>query len=103
MLQRKGVSVGSSQKYKITAYSEILGERWYFRVVNPIGDFSYAILDTIRFYLTKGRPILEYDVSQKEDGTLDFIPMHIEQSHSLVFTFVRGDGNKNDLVKCTMS
>ena len=56
-------------------------------MVNPIGDFSYAILDTIRFYLTKGRPILEYNVSQKGDGTLDFIviPMHnIEQSHSLL-------------------
>ena len=44
------------------------------------------------------RPILDYEVSQNEDGTLDLVPTYIEQLHSLIFTFVRGDGNKKDLL-----
>ena len=104
MLQRKGVSVGpcsrsglSQEKYTITNYSDLddlLGKQWYIRIVNPMGDFAYVILKTVSFYLTKGRPILDYEVVQKEDGTLDFVPMYIEQLYSLIFTFVRGDGNK---------
>lgn len=103
MLQRKAVPVGrctrGRENYTINAYSDLddlLGKNWHIRVVNPIGDFSYTILSTIRFYLTKGRPILDYEVQQK-DGVLDFVPAYIEQSNSLIFTCVRGDGNKKDL------
>ena len=108
LLQSKGVAVGaearvgsSQEKYTISSYSdydELLGQRWHIRVVNPVGDFSYVILKTVCFYLTKGRPILDYEVSQNEDGTLDLEPTYIEQLHSLIFTFVRGDGNKKDLL-----
>ncbi len=103
--RRRGVSAtddGSSrEQYTITHYSdldELLGEKWHFRVVNPIGDFSYVILETISFHLTMRRPILDYEVTCKVDGTLTFDPIYIEQPHAIVFTFVRGDGNKNKLV-----
>lgn len=104
LLQSKGVHVvgaraGSSQeKYTISSYSdfdELLGERRHIQVVNAVGDFSYIVLKTICFYLTKGRPILNYKVSQNEDRTLDLVPTYIERLHSLIFTFVRGDGNKS--------
>ena len=42
-------------------------------------------------------PILEYEVEKKEDGTLEFTPAYIEQSHIIVFKFIRGDGNKHKL------
>ena len=46
----------------------------------------------------KGRPILEYGVEKKDDGTLQFTPAYIEQSNIVVFKFVRGgDGNKQKL------
>ena len=76
---------------------EVLGKNWHFRVVNKAGDFSYVTLQTVSFHLSKCRPILEYDVEKKDDGTLQFTPTFIEQSHSLVFKFVRGDGNKQKL------
>ena len=90
-----------AEKYGINDYhdlDEILGENWYLRIVNSAGDFSYAILATISFHLSKARPILEYEVVKKTDNTLDFLPTYIEQSNSLVFKFVRGDGNKKKLM-----
>ena len=66
LLQSKGIAVGakvqtgSSQKYTISSYSdfdELLSQRWHIQVVNPVGDFSYVILKTVCFYLTKHRPI----------------------------------------------
>ena len=37
------------------------------------------------------RPLLEYEVEKKDDGTLSLSPVCIEQGSSVVFTFVRGD------------
>ena len=90
----------NSQQYTIGDYKsldEVLGKNWHFRVVNKAGDFSYAILQTISFQLSRGRPILEYEVEKKQDGTLQLTPAYIEQSRILVFKFVRGDGNKQKL------
>lgn len=81
---------------------ELLGERWYLRITNPMGDFSYVILKTISFHLIKCRPILDYKMLCKDDGTMNFVPVYIEQSHAVVFTFVRGDGNKSKLADFTL-
>ena len=104
LLQSKAVPIRGCTRgqgsYTINTHkdlNDLLGPRWYIRIVNPVGDFSYVILKTIRFSLTRGRPILEYEVLRKDDK-LDFTPVYIEQSHYLIFTFVRGDGNKKDLL-----
>ena len=55
-------------QYTIEHYEDlddVLGKKWHLRVVNEVGDFSYVILETISFHLSKSRPILEYDVSKK--------------------------------------
>ena len=94
---RAGRGRGSSEVYIIAQYrdlNEILGDNWHFRVVNEAGDFSYAILESIAFHYCTSRPLLEYDVEKKDDGTLSLSPVYIEQSGSVVFTFVRGDGNR---------
>ena len=75
----------------------MLGERWYYRITNPCGDFSYVILKTLNFHLCKSRPILDYEVESSTDGTLSFNPVYIEQSLSIVLSFVRGDGNRKRL------
>ena len=43
------------------------------------------------------RSLLEYEAKKSEDGTLSFEPVYIEQCYSIVFKFVRGDGNKHKL------
>ena len=78
-------------------FDDVLGKMWHIRVVNETGDFSYVILETVSFHLSKGRPILEY-VTKKADGTLKLSPTYIEQPSSLIFKFVRGDGNKKKLL-----
>ena len=92
---------GATDKYKILHYSDldnVLGEKWHFRVVNEAGDFSYVILETLSFYLTKGKPILDYTVEKNED-TLVFKPTFIEQCNFIIFKFIRGDGNKRKLLE----
>ena len=54
-----------------------------------------VILETISFHFTMRQPILDYEVLRKEDGTLTFDPVCIEQPHAMVFSFVRGDRNKS--------
>ena len=91
---------GGGATYTISHYNdleELLGNHWHVRVLNVNGDFSYAILGTISFHLTKGRPIKEYEVVRNEDGTYNFQEVFLEQNSFLVFNFVRGDGTKSEL------
>lgn len=84
------------KKYK--DLDDILGPRWHIRVVNRNGDFSYVILETIRFRLVQPRNLLEYEPVFNE-GSVTFEPQYVEQCLSIVFTFVRGDGNKSKLLE----
>ena len=87
-------------RYSITSYQDldpVLGEKWYYRISNTVGDFSYVILETLTFHQCKSRPILEYDAQQDTDSSFKFVPLFIEQSPSIVFSFVRGDGNQKKL------
>lgn len=79
-------------------FNDILGDNWHFRVVNEAGDFSYAILESIAFHYCTSRPLLEYEVEKKDDGTISLSPVYIEQNSSVVFTFVRGDRNRKKLL-----
>ena len=53
----------------------------------------------LSFYLTICQPILDYETLRKEDGTLTFDPVYIEQPHAMVFSFVRGDRNKSKVAE----
>ena len=87
----------SGTRSRYSDLDKLLREKWRFRVTNPIGNFSYVILETVSFHLTMRQPLLDYEVLRKEDGTLTFDPVYIEQPHAMVFSFVRGDGNKSKL------
>ena len=103
LLKQKGKALRKSRGHDIFTlqqYSdldELLGERWFLRIANTNGDFSYVILCTIRFYITQPRPILDFNCEHQADGQLTFVPFYVEQQQALVFTFVRGDGNKRKL------
>lgn len=90
----------SNNKLTVSSYNDLvplLGEKWFIRVTNRIGDFSYVVLPTVEFYLSTPRNLLEYDIKTNKDGTLSFEPMYMEQCYSIVFKFVRGDGNRQKL------
>ena len=90
---------GGVPTYTIDQYNdldELLGKQWHMRVLNVNGDFSYIILGTASFHLTRGRPLSEYEVVRNEDGTYKFQEVFLEQNSYLVFNFVR-DGTKSDL------
>ena len=87
-------------KYTISSYADlepILGEKWFLRIANKNRDFSYVILSTVEHHLTTPRSLLEYEPVRAEDGTISFEPVYLEQCYSIVFTFVRGDGNRKQL------
>ena len=78
--------------YGITKYGDldnVLGSKWFIRGLNASGDFCYAILNTVSFYL-KGRiNIVDYKPND-QDGSVRKVLY--SQGCSLVFTFVRADG-----------
>ena len=93
LIQERGIMrTNCHGRYGISNYhdlDDIFGERWYYRIANHTGDFSYVV---VQFHLCKSRPILDYEVETGTDGALRFNPVFIEQSSSIVLSFVPGDG-----------
>ena len=68
-------------RYTIRNYSdldEFLGSKWFIRGLNSNGDFCYAMLKTVCFYLSQFKKVVYY------------------RGYSLVFSFVRADGVSSD-------
>ena len=106
-LQERGIlrlqrGRSGTELYTIREFSDLndlFGEKWHMRIENILGDFSYVILETVSFYFSRSRPIMEYEVEKGDDGMLKCIPVCMQQSNSVVFTFVRGDGNRRELLE----
>ena len=99
-LIQKGTKCKNSNQFKMNSYSEldgVLGEDWHYRVVNTRGDFSFIVLETVRFHVYRPKPILEY-VPKLKDSKLQYIPAYTHQQTQLVFSFVRREGNSCKLV-----
>jgi len=115
ILKSKGVAVNGQVKgqkiYGILNYcdlDQLLGEQWYLRVCNINGDFSYALLDTIKFHVMKPRAILEFrpdvtvcspQLAVNTEIQVQFTPLFIQPPLVVVFQFVKKDGNKKQLLK----
>ena len=82
-LIQKGTKCENSNQFKINSYSElgVLGEDWHYRVVNTRGDFSFIVLETVRFHVYRPKPILEY-VPKLKDSKL---PAYTHQQTQLFF------------------
>ena len=56
-------AAGGTKHYRIKHYHDLtllLGDKWHYRGFNANGDCSYAVKETVEFYLHKHRPIVEY-------------------------------------------
>lgn len=71
--------------------SALLGAKWFERILNKNGDFSYIITGTIQFWLHQKPPIKEYLSVGKQ-----LVENEIENDLMLIFTFVRGDGVRSE-------
>ena len=52
-------------------------------------DFAYVVPGTLRFWLTKRNPMVEFKLIGDK-----CVRSEIKDGHQVVFTFVRGDGNR---------
>ena len=83
-----GISAGV-QHYKLKSYTDLnhlLGRNWHFQGLNANGDYGYAVLDTIDFYIRKCRALtagIQYMPSQLNSG--DIVLTKTDAGHSLVF------------------
>ena len=86
-------TVKGNKLYTISCYDDLddlLGKNWHIRGLNPASDCCYPLLDTIRFYIRRRRPLVEYaPISGPGDGTRK---VEKKQGFILVFLFVRSDG-----------
>ena len=71
--------------------NNLLGEKWDERILNKNGDFAFVEEGTIKFWLHARDPIKEFKCIGDK-----YLEAGIEQGPSLIFTFVRGDGNSAD-------
>ena len=85
LLLQKGVSCG--QQHKLQQYSDldaVLGKDWHYRVVNTRGDFSFVVMEIVRFHMYTPRPILEYTPTLTH-GKLHYTPVYTEQETIGIF------------------
>ena len=107
LLKRRGRSLGKSRArntYTISNYCDLnslLGEGWHLRVTNTNGDFCHVILETIRFYMMRPRPLLDFEARGRTAEDMELVPFYTEQPTALVFQFVKKDGNRRQLVAFT--
>ena len=66
--------------------NDVLGQKWDERIQNTSGDFAYVVEGTVRYWLGKRSPVIEYKYIGNK-----LIKNEIENSS---FQFVRGDGNR---------
>lgn len=67
---------------------DLLGEMWYMRGLNNVGDFCYTEPGTVKYYLKscKGKP----DYRLQEDGSI--VTTFVVLRNQLILQFVRNDG-----------
>lgn len=70
---------------------DILGNKWYERILNINGDFCYVVAGTVQFWLHEKNSVKEFVYI---GGKL--FESHIQNDLQLIFTFVRGDGVKGE-------
>ena len=93
-LKESGVpsrQVGGNQYYKIRHYRQLdplLGSRWHYRGLNANGDYCYAVLETVEYYLRKGRSVVEYYPSNDAVS-----PTKLDTGYVVCFCFVCNYGN----------
>lgn len=87
-----GITERNKTVYKLPSnrlIDNFLGKKWDERIFNGNGDFAYVIHGTVRYWLSKSNPIVEFKLIGDQ-----YVQSEIEERYFIVFTFVRGDGNR---------
>lgn len=69
--------------------NNVLGQKWDERIVNIRGDFCFVAEGTVKYWLSKKSNIVEYKLIGGK-----YAKTEIEGCCMMIFTFVRGTGNK---------
>ena len=69
----------------------VLGERWFFRVINKNRDFAFVVEGSVSYRVIERRPLIEFTPDQ------DCTATYVHRGFHLVFKFVRDRGNASDL------
>lgn len=102
-LKQKGIPSEKKcgiQHYKIRNYTDlddVLGSSWHFRGLNVNGDYGYAVLETVDFYIHKSRSLVEFIPSKVNNNT--FASVTNSTGYSLVFSFVCNYGTADTFGK----
>ena len=68
--------------------SPLLGEKWFFRIVNSLGDFEFVLPETFEFWMLERAPLLDYQSGGKANL--------VHRGFICVVRFVKEKGNKYD-------
>ena len=68
-----------------------LGVKWDERIMNENRDFAFVIIGTVRCWIKRKAPIVEYRLIGGK-----FVRNEIEDRFQLISTFDRGDGNQEE-------
>ena len=92
----RGIQIRGRKVYNIndnSSLDHLLGLKWNERVFNENVGSAYVVNLTVKYWLTKKKPIIEFKYMGGK-----FVRSEIEGLHILVFTFVRGDGNRRQYI-----
>lgn len=64
--------------------------KWDERILNENGDFAFVVNGTVCFWCIERQGIKEFKLIGGR-----YVESFIEQADNLIFTFVRGDGNRH--------
>ena len=81
----------TSKYYKIRHYRDLnhlLGACWHYRGLNTNGDYCYAMLETIEYFLRKGPSLVEY-----YPGNDSISCNSLDTGYAVCFCFVCNYGN----------
>lgn len=87
-----GVRKRNKTVYKLASnrlIDNLLGEKWDERIFNQCGDYAFVIQGTVSYWLVKAKPLVEFKLVDDE-----YVKCEVEEMYFVVFTFVRGDGNR---------
>lgn len=85
---------GKGGNYSVKSLHDLdvlLGERWFYRVINKNRDFAFVVDGSINFRVIERRPLIEYTSDQA------CVPTYVHRGFHLVLRFVRDRGNAADL------
>ena len=71
------------------ALDGVLGHKWDERIINIRGDYCFVVEGTVKYWHCKRSPIHEYKLIGGK-----YVKTEIEGCGFVVFTYVRGTGNR---------